>query len=255
MLGRFNELADAAKTFAGSALTEFSQALEADNSEDEAHTSSSSKPMNSLAAPQLQPSTDTPQLQPVAVVPVTEPSDYAPMRNAARPTGPSHEAVEAMREAHNLEIFRLKTVLQALQDETDSERTRLIGNFEEMKSEIACLRRSLDEHQMVQRTKEAEIENLNLLLRRCVEEKSKLMLEKEETDVVDGKVLRPLFVQLCSVRDDSTQRLQTLKIIADVLRLSDLDREAARLPVVSRADLDPNSLAVPFISFLTSDLS
>jgi hypothetical protein len=223
MLGRFNEFADAAKSFAGSALTEFSQALDVDDADGAADETAPALE----AAPAERPQTP--------------------------PRGPSHEAVEAMREAHALEILRLKAVLHAVQEEGEAARASLQSKISELESEISSLRISASALQLGLERKDAEIEHGNFLLSRCVEEKSRLMLEKEETDVVDGKILRPLFVQLCALRDEPRERLQTLRLVADVLRLSDADRAEARLPVDAADDAD--SLARQFISFLNSDLS
>jgi hypothetical protein len=233
MLGRFNELADAAKTFAGSALTEFSQALDAETSDPD--RDDQSEPIS---------------LRPVdEILPVFPPPSLVTAAAATAMVGPSFEAVEAMREAHRLELLRLKAVLQAVQEEGEVTRCALEMKLAECQSEISSLQTALAE-------KDGELENLSLLLSRCVAEKSKLILEKDEQgDLVDGKILRPLFIQLADVRNDSTQHLQTLHLIADVLKLSDHERLTARLTTHTTAAESDSSLAVQFISFLTADLA
>jgi hypothetical protein len=221
MLGRFT---DAAKTFAGSALTEFSQAL--DNSDEEGDFADED-----------------------AVRPDTPPSL---VKTAASGAGVSHEAVEAMREAHHIELSHLRSLLLAVQEEGERQRAELGKDISDLSGKLGAVSETISDLRSTVEMKEAEISHLSMLLERCVADKTKLIMEQADTDVVDAKIFRSLFVQMAGVRGDPEQLGQSLKVMAEVLKLSDDERAEAGLSQDALAE--SGSLASQFISFLNSDL-
>lgn len=280
MFGKFGEFAGVAKNLAGSALTEFTAALD-DSSEEEG---------GRKRRGEVSPTPSTPEASEKVVYlgPLNQPvppllkllgcdseSEARDLLAAIRlrlsegthntpPLLPSvlkrlclcdPAALDALQAAHEEEISRLRLKTEALLKEVERSRSTSDSERKQFESQIETCNNQLRDLREQSIDFKKRYEEQERLLARAVDEKSKLAILLDETGKVDGSVVKALLVQLGGVLGGSNQnelRVTLLEMLSELLGMDANDRIAIGLP--ERPWMDPKgSLADEFVSFLERD--
>ena len=163
----------------------------------------------------------------------------------------------------------LLEALEREQEEHAKTKHRLSGELEKMKSDFTLFRKTEIEkiHSFESREKEnrenfeslkqslsaAEHENrkLQLMVEKLVAEKSALELEKDDSDKVDGAIIRSAFISLCLNMNEKSVRDGVLRVMSEMLNLS--PEEKQRCGNVLEAG-SQNVLANEFLKFLEEEV-
>jgi uncharacterized protein (DUF3084 family) len=169
----------------------------------------------------------------------------------------------------DLAASALLEALEREQGEHAKTKHRLSGEVEKMKSDLTAFRKTERERieSLESREKEnwenvetlkqslsvAEHENrkLQLMVEKLVAEKSALELEKDDSDKVDGEMIRSAFISLCLNMNEKSVRDGVLRVMSEMLNLS--PEEKLRCGNVLEAG-NQNVLANEFLKFLEEEV-
>jgi hypothetical protein len=203
-------------TFAGTALTEFSTAL------DELSNDKPNKPASS--------SSDAASADPSASV-KTPPPGSPPSLIPAVNTKPDHLESQVYQE----EIVKLKRTIRAMEEEFKHVQTKHESEIQEFKNRVGKFEDLIDLREKEKLEFVQKIENLEFLLSRAIHEKAKIVKKASDSAESapisrhDFEIMKELFIQISQQRDNQRNQTQSLKLLAEYFKLTDEEKEDALL--------------------------
>ena len=155
--------------------------------------------------------------------------------------------VDAMQETHDDEMRRFRLKYEAVTAQATAERDTLNERLSESDRRIRELEQQVEDRNRDLANMRVQYDEMEGVVKKLVEDKLRLTMEKEENCQLDGHLVRGLVVQLSACRDDPKLRLKTISVLADLLHFSEDERNRARL-------VNSESLAQQFLDFLQDEV-
>lgn len=167
-------------------------------------------------------------------------SASAPDENQAAST--LLEALEREQEEHTRTKSRLSADVERLQEELKNLKMEKKTQIDSLHANCESLKESLI-------TTQDENRRLHQMVEKLVSEKAALELERDDSDKVDGAMIRSAFVSLCLNMNEKSIRDGILRVMSEMLHLS--PEETQRCLNVSKEE---KVLANEFLKFLEEEV-